>query len=445
MKRVLQTLLLGSALVPIGAFGLAQAHDHDVLRGRLVFADHTKPIIRILDLDTGKVTHSVDTTKPDATLLPTDGGQYVIVRTGDDQGTVQILDSGIFREAHEDHFDIDKGDVRLLDLAITGDRPSHVVSEHGWVSVFYDGQRPWLGKSIHKSVNVRLDSLTSTEPEVTTWESPAPQHGISIPLADNEWLISISKDAYANATAEVKGVTSRPNGFQVLDAANGWGTVASFNNATDPNRSCKEFHGHAALNEIHVFGCNSELGSDPLSDGGLLILKKEAGQWSGRKLPYPDNRRTSTIAAPTHGQYVIANYGGVGGQPFDALLRINPTADSLSQDDVLQIPNGQEVCQFTVTADGRRVANLTPDGLLHIYDVAPAWKEVAVFEAVAPFDCAYDAQTPTPTAAIVGNSVYVSDPTEGRIREFYLNSLQQGLDYAVGETPTKIAGGGNAG
>lgn len=50
---------LAGCLLASAAF----AHDHAPLRGRLVFADHEKPVIRILDLDSGEVTHSFDVPK----------------------------------------------------------------------------------------------------------------------------------------------------------------------------------------------------------------------------------------------------------------------------------------------------------------------------------------------------------------------------------------------
>ena len=48
------------------------AQDHEVLRGRLVFSDHERSVVRVLDLDTGKVTHTFRVPKPRASLATTD-------------------------------------------------------------------------------------------------------------------------------------------------------------------------------------------------------------------------------------------------------------------------------------------------------------------------------------------------------------------------------------
>ncbi len=440
-RKTIRILLLSGTL-PLVA-GTALAHDHEVLRGRLLFADHEKSVVRVLDLDSGAVTDTIETTKPNVSLMPTNGGRFFVIRTGDEKGTVQFIDSGLFHERHEDHADIEKGPVKRLGLTLTGDNPAHVVSENGWVSVFYDGKRPWLGKSEPKVVSIKLDTFEQSEPLAVVWPSPAPQHGIAVPIGKDEWLMSISKESYAKATSEDKTITSRPNGFQILDRTKNWNSVATFNDPSDRSRFCKEYHGHASLNGTHVLGCNSKLGDSSLSDGGLLMIEKDpAGRWSSRKLDYPDERRASTIKGSGKGQYVVANYGGKAGAPFAALLRIDPKAKSLSMKDVFTIPEKRDVCQYEVTGDGKSVVNLTSDGKLRVYELAPEWKEMATFEAVMPFDCAWDAKTPSPSLTIVGNSAFVSDPDNGRIREFYLNGLKQGLDYSVGGKPTRIAGGG---
>ena len=59
---------------------------------------------------------------------------------------------------------------------------------------------------------------------------------------------------------------------------------------------------------------------------------------------------------------------------------------------------------------------------------------------VAPFDCAYGAKTPTPGLAVIGASAFVSDPANGRIREYHLDTLKQELDLPVGGMPANLAG-----
>jgi hypothetical protein len=433
MRPGILALAVGSTLATLSA----QAHDHAILRGRLVFADHEAPVLRILDLDSGETTHSFPVPLPNAGLATTSDGRHVVVKTGDEAGTIRILDSGLVRESHGDHDDVEKLSPKLLDLVVTGDKPAHVVSEQGQIALFYDGDRPWLRKSDPKVVLLDLANLGSKSPRATVWKSPAPQHGIAIPLGKRRLLVSVPNPVYAKG--EDRSASSRPDGFVILDTAGkpeNWKPVFTINDTTKADASCRLFHGHAALKDTHVFGCAEGEG------GGLLVLRRDGRSFAAHKLAYPDERRTGAIKSGG-GRHLVGNYGLKS--PYDALLRIDPAAASLSETDVLKVPGDQGACQFEVSSNGKRLANLTADGKLRIYEIAPAWKEIASFDAVPAFDCAYGAKTPTPNLAIIGASAFVSDPTQGRIREYHLDTLKQGLDLPVEGKPTIIAGGASGG
>ncbi|HEY5797438.1 MAG TPA: hypothetical protein VIU82_20750 [Bosea sp. (in: a-proteobacteria)] len=426
-------LAIGSML----SLGSAQAHDHAVLRGRLVFADHEQPVLRILDLDSGETTHSFPVPRPNAGLATAADGRHVVVKTGDEAGTIRFLDGGLVRESHGDHDEVEKLTPKLLDLTVTGDKPAHVVSAEGQIALFYDGDRPWLSKSDPKVVLLDLASLGAKSSKSIVWKSPAPQHGIAIPMGKHRLLVSVPNPVYAKG--EDRTASSRPDGFEILDMTGkpeSWKPVFTINDTAKPDASCRLFHGHAALKDTHVFGCAEGEG------GGVLVLRQDGRSFAAHKLAYPDGRRTSTIKGGA-GRHLVGNYGLKS--PYGALLRIDPAATSLSEADVLKVPGDQAACQFEVSANGKRLANLTADGKLRIYEIAPAWKELASFDAVPAFDCAYGAKTPTPNLAVIGASAFVSDPTNSRIREYNLDSLQQALDLPVEGKPTIIAGGASGG
>lgn len=423
----------GAALACLSC-ALAQAHDHAVLRGRLIFADHEKPVVRVLDLDTGEVTHEFSVPKANPGFAGVEGGRHIVIKTGDEAGSLRILDTGLTYEPHGDHVDLSKGTPRLLDLVVTGERPGHVVSGQGQLALFYDGIRPWEGKSTAKAVLISLRSLDQARPAAIEWLSPGPQHGIAVPLGRQHWLMSVPNPAYVKG--DDRSASSRPNGFEILRAdkgkGTGWTRVGSFNDPTRADASCQLYHGHAAAGGRFVFGCAEG------ETGGILVLSQTKGRWGARRLAYPDARRISAIKARDGARYMVANYGLKA--PYDALLRVDATAPALTTADVLPVPDGQGACQFELAGGGKRVANLTADGQLRIYEMAPSWKEVAAFDAVPAFDCAYGARTPTPSLAVIGSSAFVSDPIHGRIREYHLDTLKQGLDMPVGGQPANLAG-----
>lgn len=430
------SLVAGLALACLATAPAVRAHDHAAQRGRLVFADHEKPVVRVLDLDTGEVTHSFPVPKPNPGFAGVAGGRYVVVKTGDDAGTIRILDTGLTVESHGDHVDIEKGEVKLLDLAVMGDKPAHVVSGKGRLALFYDGHRPWERKSQARAVLLEIDKLVAISATPLVWNSPAPQHGIAVPLGGRQWLMSVPNPTYAKG--EDRTASSRPDGFEVLEqprkSDGRWKRIADFNIAGRPDASCSLFHGYAAADGRHVFGCAEG------QDGGMLVLSRDGkgkGQWRGRRLNYPDQRRISAIKGRDGAAFMVANYGTKA--PYDALLRVDPKARSLAAADVHPVPEGQAACQFELSGKGDRLANLTADGKLRIYEIA-SWRELASFDAVAGFDCQFGAKTPTPSLAVIGASAFVSDPGNGRIREYRLDTLKQGLDMPVGGMPANLAG-----
>jgi hypothetical protein len=433
--RASSVAVAGAALVlaiGVPALQTIPAGAHETSRGRLVFAEHDTPFVRVLDLDSGKVTHSFQMPKPRPALEV--GGRYVLILTGDDKGTVRVLDSGLAVDAHGDHQDVEKRPVRLLKVAVTGDRPSHVASGYGWTSIFYDGPRPADREGDAKAVLLDHKWLARDRTLTLTWTSAGPQHGIAVPLGRDLWSVTSANPAYGKQEPEA---SSLPVGLQVIDAGQRWKKIAAFDGSANPAVFCAELHGHGTDGKRHIFGCKDAGGTNAEPGAGLLVIEAAAdGTWNARPLAYPDDRRVSTIRSRTGASVMVANYGR--GRRYDALLRIAPDATSLSAADVLSVPDGQTACQFDVSDDGQ-VVHLLPDGTLRLYATSPAWKEVTRVEAVAPFDCSFGASAPRPTLELAGARVFVSDPARRRIRAFDAKSVKVDRDFPVNGAPEALA------
>jgi hypothetical protein len=422
-----RTILLAIGLT-VSIATKALCHDHAVSRGRLVFAYADRAAIGVLDLDSADITHRFDVPSANPRLVLGHEGRYVYILTGDAQGTVRVLDAGLTFDAHGDHTDVEKGAVKLLDFALSGSRPSHVTGGGGWVAVFFDGQRgdqATAASSVPgKAIAIEVASLARAKPVTLQFETPGPQHGLAVPLGERTFAVSSPNPAYARFEANVG---SRPLGMIIRGAGNAR-IAAAFDGSVKGNPSCLELHGHASMGKTHVFGCG---GKD-----GVFILQKAGRSWKAVTRTYPDDRRVSTLRARESTRFAVGDYGSPGS--YRALIRIHTqSAAPLSEADVFPIPGDQSVCQFA--AAGERVVNLTPDGKMRIYQLAPEWKEIASFEAVAPFDCAFDAKEPRPWLAVLGDRAFVSDPKEKRIREFDLKALKQELDMPIDGAPGYLA------
>lgn len=398
---------------------------HEVPKGRLFFTDNDAPVLRVLDLDEGRVTHELPMPKASARLVSLSGGEYLAASVGDEAGTVLFVDTGLAFEEHGDHRDIEKSEPKLLPLKLTGTKPGHVVEGHGRVAVFYDGSRePRVDAVVHLVDLAALEEATAPQGR---WQSPGPQHGIAVPFREGRLLVTTPNPPYV---AGEKEASSLPIGFRLLDAQGA--VLAELDRPDDPDRRCRGYHGHAAKGELHLFGCFMKAEGQWLSDGGLLLVRETEAGLESRKIAYPDDRRVSTLARGG-GRWFVGNYGKPG--EYRAFLRIDPEGAAPTEADVMPVAGGQIVCQFALSGD--RLVNLTPDGTLRLYDIA-SWKELASRSVVGAFDCTWNAAM-RPELAVSGDRIYLSDPAAGAIHEFSTNDLAELRRFAVGGRPTRMA------
>ena len=412
----------------------APAHDDsERTAGRLVVADHQTPGLRILDLDTGAIVATLELALTNPRLTTLADGRFVAVR-GDD--AVHFVDTGLVDEDHGDHSHVRKAAPELLDLVLEGPRPAHFEAVNGQAAFFFDGRRD--DGIAASAVVVALDQLTAATPDLRVWESPGPQHGNAVPLPQGQLLVSSPNPDFV---AGVTDATSRSIGFRLLDGAGD--VVAAFDDLDDPVASCKDYHGYAAARGVYAFGCVENDPSAAIDGGGVLVLRDTGdGTLAAEKLAYPDaGRRAAQLRGHPRGDWIVANYGVSG--DYSAFLRVPAAGGPLTADDVWEVPNGQQFCQFAVDPSGRRLVNLTPDGVFRVVDIASF--EV-LFEAptTAAFDCAWNATTPKPMLLVGAVDAYVSDPANSTIFEFDLERLQTNRAIAVPGMPANL-GGGKAG
>ncbi len=418
-----RTLLSSAALLSL-VVGSVAAHERS--EGRLFFTDDAAPVLRVLDLDTGAVTHELPLPKASARLVGLAGGEYLAASVGDEAGTVLFVDTGLAFDDHGDHEDVEKSEPAILPLRLTGTKPGHIVEGHGKVAVFYDGGRePMTDAVVHL---VDLATLAEATAPERSWRSPGPQHGIAVPFRDGRLLVSTPNPPYV---AGEKDASSLPIGFRLLDAQGA--VLAELDRADDPDRSCRGYHGHAAKGDLHLFGCFMKEPGHRLSDGGVLVVRETAAGAESRKLAYPDDRRTSTLASGG-GRWLVGNYGRPG--DYRAFLRIDPQARALAAADVMPVAGGQIVCQLALAGD--RLVSLAPDGTVRLYTVDD-WKELAARPVVGAFDCAWNAAM-RPELVRVGDRLYVSDPAAGAIQELSAADLRELRRFEVGGRPTRMAG-----
>jgi len=216
-------------------------------------------------------TARTDGPRANPTLATSHDGRYVFVRTGDAADAVKILDTGIVSESHGDHIDIEKREVALLGITVSGERPSHITSGFGQAGLFFDGPRGGDRRTGSKAILLELASLHTQEPRLRTWDSPGAQHGLAVPLGRHVWALSMPNRAYVEGDGSA---TSLPEGVAVVRAREVQKQSSSSRSRDTRDRAhpCREMHGHAAVGQIHVFGCSAQVQGEAVNNGGILVL-----------------------------------------------------------------------------------------------------------------------------------------------------------------------------
>lgn len=415
----------------VTAMACAHAAHAQLLIGRVVYSDFAKPEVGVIDVESGKVSRIVRIATKRARLASSSDGRFVFITTGDANSRVQALDTGVLSEPHDDHWHIEKRSIRLLDFSVTGTRASHLVSGHGYTSIFFDGKPSEDGRGGARAVLVDHARLAKNRSIMAVWTSPARQHGMAVPLGAPLWAMT-NPDAL-----QPPGVVGMPSGLHIVDASQSFEIRAVLAADGKAGVQCEGIHGQATMGDLHAFGCNGGNGSR--TTGGLLLLERKGNGLEARNLPYPDHQRVNAIKARSGGRYMVAAYGE--GDRFNAFLRIDPQAKRLDLSDIWAPQDISSACQFEISGNGRHVVNLLGDGTLRVYEVSPVWKEVARVVAVPAFDCGVNSTGPRPSLGIVADSALVTDPTNRRIRRYDIASLALLSDWLVNGMPEGLATG----
>jgi hypothetical protein len=338
---------------------------------------------------------------------------------------VNFIDSGLEVEPHGDHTHDLEHEPGLLAFSLDGvalgaRNPVHVVSHHGHVTLHFDGvfdpNNPANNVPAHNYV-VAEAALLEPQPEPLVLTATS-HHGVSVPTA-GEKIIVTDPDPD-------REFDSLPSGFRVVDED---GTpLQTFNNKANPNASCLGMHGVAVVGRRYIFGCHQ-------NDTGVFILTENltTGRFSARKLPYPDERRTSVIVAHPEQPFAVGQYGIFPN--YNALVRINPAAPAIRLRDLVALPANQ--CGFDFEREhGERLVVLVEDGSVHVFNPG-TWESLGTLRVTEPFQCFGD--DPAPRLAVSQGFAYVSLPEQGQVLEINVETVEVARTLTVGGTPSGVA------
>ncbi|MGN7295226.1 zinc metallochaperone AztD [Rhizobium sp. SAFR-030] len=390
----------------LAAAGAAAEDDHVSKEAwHLFVADHTNPVVRAFDFETGKELGRYDV-KGAAALTASASGQTVFA-TQSDHDIVHILKTGINLSDHGDHRDLKVSDVGLLPVTFEGKRPFHVVPHDDHAILFYD--RGGKADIIDEA------ALLEGKAEVRTVDTTKPHHGVAVTMGRHV-LVSVP-----NTETETRPDELPPRvGLRVIDEKG---------EQVGDMATCTDLHGEATSARLVAFGCKE----------GVLIARP--GGTDGPKLEmlaYPADlpkASTGTLLGGKAMQFFLGNYGE------DKVVLIDPDSDEHFK--LIELPTRRVDFQLD-PANPRNAYILTEDGDLHVLDVING-KIVRKTRVTEPYSKDGHWRDPRPRLAVADGDIAITDPRHSLVRVFDADTLAEVRTIAVEGQPFSIVAVGGSG
>lgn len=373
-NRLMMAAAAGLVFAAQGAFA---DEDHESKEAwRLFVADHTQPVVRAIDLESGKELGRYDIKGYAALTASASGRTVFAVQTEAD--IVHAIATGIAFSDHGDHRDLEVKDPALSPVTFEGKRPVHAVPHGEHVALFFDGEG--------KAAILDEDALLEGEAESRLVDATAPHHGVVVTMGKFD-LVSVP-----DTDVEVKPDQLPPRiGLKALDEdGRQVGDMAP----------CTDLHGEATSARLVAFGCKE----------GVLIARP--GGMGGPRLemlPYPADfpkAHTGTLLGGKAMQFFLGNYGE------DRVVLIDPDGDTPYR--LVDLPTRR--LDFVLDpADLRNAYILTEDGDLHVLDVIDG-AIVRKGTVTEPYSKDGHWRDPRPRLAVADGKIAITDPRHSLVR-----------------------------
>jgi len=405
--RTIRHRLLATAAFAIAIATSALAEDdHQTKEAwRLFIADHTLPVVRAIDFETGKELGRYDL-KGYAALTASASGRTVFA-TQSDVDAIHLISTGIALSDHGDHGDIEVKDAALLPVVLEGKRPVHVVPHGDHAIVFYDKGG--------KAEIVEEAALLDGRKEARVVDATAPHHGVAVTMGMHV-LVSVP-----DTKAEIEPDKLPPRiGLRVVDQdGKQVGDVAT----------CTDLHGEATSARLVAFGCKE----------GVLVARP--GGIDGPKLDmlaYPADLPKESVGTLLGGksmQYFLGNYGA------DKLVLIDPDAESPYR--LITLPT-RRVDFILDPVNLRNAYVLTEDGDLHVLDIVKG-EIVSKARVTEPYSKDGHWRDPRPRLAVADGMIAITDPRHSAVRVIDAATLKETRLIPVEGQPFSVVAIGGSG
>ena len=403
MRRSITCLpsLALAAIVLAGAPALAA--DEEAVTWRLFVADQATPTVTVLDI--GSEERWQFALKGPSRLYPTPSGSAVVA-VQSDHDAVDFLKSGILRESHGDHADLEVGPPATIEGTLEGPRPFHVVMHGDEAAINFD-------RGGYVTILEEGDILAG-DLAGTAFEQNRAHHGFAVSVGDDVVVSSVASDAPTEGDAAPPRVGIR--------------AYSQSGEPLTPTATCTDLHGEAFSGNYLVAGCKE----------GVIAIDTSQSPPTFKMLAYPEtfpDAHTGTLLGARAMQAFLGNYGN------QAVVVIDPAADEPFT--LVELPF-RRVDFVLDPAHPKYGYVLTEDGSLHRLDLL-----AGAIEASAPVTEPYSMdghwRDPRPRLAMAGETIVVTDPLKSLVRLVDTGTLEETGSIAVEGLPYNVIAVGGAG
>ena len=378
--------------------------EHDVeLAGRLLIGDGETGDLSVIDLETGHVhQNEFDLGSRAGRIYPTKSGRFAVA-VSSDANAVNIVDGGLYLEAHGDHFDLVERDVSLLGLDLSGDRPVHLYVGGEWATVFYDGS----GDIVLLNEHELEEEGDSYEPIVL---NAGPHHGAAVPLEDDLFAVTIQHPDFAQSPSDYR----LPIGAEIWDL---------HGHSLHRAEGCPDLHGDAGNGHMAVFGCT----------GGALMVEAHDGHYEDAFIPAPAGSPDDFRLTSVWGYYGLDHFFALGSAV--GLYVVEPEEGSMEQ----LIPATEDLrpIQVAISHDGELLVVIMSDGEIRLYEAHDLDLLASSSDAlIGEVDPGFWAR---PHVATAPGHIFITNSGAGEVVALDAHDLEEVSHWEISGTPTKIA------
>ena len=390
-------------------FPEADHHDHEgeemmAVHGRLLVGDGEAGALSVIDLESGTVDYNAyDLGSRAGRIYQFGNGRYAIA-VSSAANRVHILDGGIYREAHDDHFDLVESAFKPVGVNLTGENPVHLYVFDDWAGVFYDD-----------SGEVLLINAADLTAQGAAYQpvrmNSGPHHGAAVPLEDNLFAVTPQHPDYASNPEMYR----LPISADIRDVQGNilYSAVAS----------CPDLHGDASNGHIAMFGCT----------GGVLAVAADHGEFSDTFIPAPAGSPEDFRLTSVWGYEGLDHFFALGSAV--GLYLVEPEEGAMEQ--LIPATDALRPIQVALSYDGELLLVVMSDGEVRMYDAHDADLLAASREALTgPIDPSFWAR---PHLATAPGQIYITDSGAGEVLALDSHDLEVVTRWAVDGKPTKIA------